>query len=229
MITLVPLRDPICPLAGRFVRLTFPSPALADRAAPTAVPLVPTPVPLVQITAPHMYRSRNTSSAHLSPHSDDDDTSPPTRLPATAHASDATGDRSLLSASRSIASATRSPAPGRRSIPSATATDAHGSRSHCTRPSPQDISQGNHYACVQNAVLAALLRVKRFVTDNLTQLLSGVDPTAALKRLDDVDLSAICPTSQRTDFGASRPNATTCSNTSRCCDRKTRRPSAEVT
>jgi len=39
---------------------------------------------------------------------------------------------------------------------------------------------------VQNAVLAALLRAKRFVADNLTQFLSAVDLTVVLKRLDDV-------------------------------------------
>jgi hypothetical protein len=38
----------------------------------------------------------------------------------------------------------------------------------------------------QNAVLAALLRAKRFATENLAQLTSAVDVTAVLKRLDDV-------------------------------------------
>jgi hypothetical protein len=39
---------------------------------------------------------------------------------------------------------------------------------------------------VQNALLAALLRCQRFIADNTTLLMSVVDLTVALKRLDDV-------------------------------------------
>ena len=38
----------------------------------------------------------------------------------------------------------------------------------------------------QNAILAALLRAQRFVTENAAQLTSAVDITAARKRLDNV-------------------------------------------
>jgi hypothetical protein len=38
----------------------------------------------------------------------------------------------------------------------------------------------------QDAILAALLRARRFLTENLAQLTSAVDLTVALRRLDDV-------------------------------------------
>src|SRR5690348_2969193 len=46
--------------------------------------------------------------------------------------------------------------------------------------------QVNHMRSRQDAILAALRRAQRFLTENLTQLTSVVDMTVALKRLDDV-------------------------------------------
>jgi hypothetical protein len=72
--------------------------------------------------------------------------------------------------------------PHRTSISSATATGAHGGRLLCPRPSTKREEIMKYQ---ENAVLDALLRAQPFLDENAASL-TGVDLTAARKRLDDV-------------------------------------------
>ena len=142
----------------------------------------------------------STSSGYLE--RDSDDSSPRTAdlSPDTADLSPDTADLSPLTADLSLdpdhvdhstARSTTAPAQSKHPhgdmkapphpsfIPLGHRADAHGGRSHSARHTTR--SKG-HMRFLQNAVLAALKRVQRFLDDNVAVLAAIVDLTAARKR-----------------------------------------------
>lgn len=75
--------------------------------------------------------------------------------------------------------------PGPRHSPSATVQDAHGGCFHSRVHHRSTPTEDTLLKRIEDAVLGALQRAKRFVVENLAAL-TGVDLTAVSKRLDDV-------------------------------------------